>query len=36
MLGMMVDIGQKLYVVPSPCPINDFKVKVMNFYVKEF
>ena len=28
--GMMIDTGPKFYTVPSPPPILDFKVKVMD------
>ena len=33
---MMIDIGPKLYGVPSPLPVHDLKVKVtdLEFYVK--
>ena len=30
MYGMMKDIGPKVYAVPSPYPIYDLKVKVMD------
>ena len=31
MFGMMIDIGQKFYIVPSAPPLHDLKVKVTDF-----
>ena len=30
MFGMMIDTGPKFYRVPSPCPVHDLKVKVVD------
>ena len=30
MFGMMIDIGAKFYIVPSPSHLFDLKVKIMD------
>ena len=30
MFGKMIDIGLKFYIVPSPPPLCDLKVKIMD------